>query len=104
MLFNKAAKTASGCYGLGFDLVMRKTDERPVRCERREDRLYHEGLDWYYLTRGAPRGPFTSRREALADLQRFVDTMIYLDEHPETLPDEVDQEDITHIDLKPPKY
>ncbi|MEM8767415.1 MAG: DUF6316 family protein [Pseudomonadota bacterium] len=83
---------------------MRRTDEQPVRRARREDRLYHEGLDWYYLTRGAPRGPFASRREALADLTRFIETMTYLDEHPETLPDAVDQEDITHIDLKPPKY
>ena len=101
---DEAAETADCHCGLGVDLLMRRTDEKPVRCERREDRLYREGLDWYYLTRGAPRGPFVSKREALTDLKRFIETMTYLDEHPEALPDEVDQDDITHIDLKPPKY
>ena len=83
---------------------MRKTDTFRSRFKRIEDRLYRDGGQWYYHTRGVPRGPFETRSSALDDLNRFVGTMDFIDEHPDAVPNDINPDDITHIDLKPPKY
>lgn len=83
---------------------MRKTDDLEEGFERRQDRAYREGGQWYYHTRHGRRGPFETRGELQEDLGRYVEVMAYLDEHPEALPEDLDPDDITHIDLKPPQY
>ena len=83
---------------------MRKSDSENRTFDRRSGRIIHEEWQWFYRTREGQRGPFDSRNEAIADLDRYVDTMAFIDEHPDSVPEDLDLEDVTVIDLKPPRY
>ena len=83
---------------------MRKTDKSPVELERRKERLFREKGKWYYHIRDGLRGPFGNRREAQEDLQRFTVTKSYMEANPASVPDDLDIDDVTHIELKPPRY
>ena len=84
---------------------MRKTDTRLAdRSNRRTHRIFHEGLNWFYLTRDGVRGPFNGKQTAIDDLARYMETVKYIESHRDHFPEGVDLTDITHIDLKPPSY
>ncbi len=86
------------------NMSMQNTDKAPGNFERRKDRVFREGFKWFYHIRGGQRGPFDARQAALNDLAEFSATMRYLEEHPDSFPQEVDVEDLTHIDLKTTQY
>ena len=83
---------------------MRKSDKQDRDFERRDGRVIHEEWQWFYHTREGRRGPFDTRKSAITDLDQYVETMAFIEEHPDSLPENVDLEDVTLIDLKPPRY
>lgn len=83
---------------------MRKSDSEEQSFERRDGRVVHEEWQWYYQTREGRRGPFDTRKSAVTDLESYVDTMIFIEAHPDSVPEDLDIEDITLIELKPPRY
>jgi len=85
-----------------MDWVMRRSDQVPSTFERREERLFRELGKWFYHIRDGLRGPFNSRREAYEDMQRFVVTRNYMETNPNRVPDDLDIDDVTHIELRSP--
>lgn len=83
---------------------MRKSDTNEHQFTRRSGRVVHEEWQWYYHTREGKRGPFETRNEAVNELNRYVDTMAFIEAHPDTVPDDLDLENMDVIDLKPPRY
>ncbi len=81
---------------------MRKSDELaelpapPKRAAHRFFRLH--GL-WYLQTREGERGPFKTRAEAKLELLRYIDTMEYIEEFREVLPEDLDCEDVTLVEM-----
>ena len=85
-----------------MDWVMRRTDEVPGTFERREERVFRDLGKWFYHIRDGLRGPFNNRREAFEDLQRFVVTRNYMEAHPHRVPEDLDIDDVTHIEIRSP--
>lgn len=83
---------------------MRKSDEVPGTFDRRDERLFRDLGKWFYHIRDGLRGPFNNRRDAQEDLQRFVVTRNYMESYPNRVPDDLDIDDVTHIELKSPRY
>lgn len=83
---------------------MRRSDNKEKTYDRRDGRVVHEEWCWYYHTREGRRGPFDTRNEALVDLDRYVDTMNFIETNPDAVPDNLDFENVDVIDLKPPRY
>ena len=83
---------------------MRHTDRQPGEFKRRKARLYRDGFDWYYHIRAGQRGPFSSKQAAEADLKEYLSTVRFLEENADALPEDVNADEITHIDIKPPQY
>jgi hypothetical protein len=85
--------------------VMRKTDQTPDDHVRSFERVFHEDERWFVRTREGMRGPFSSRRAAEAEADLFVDTVKFLEEHHPGVPEDIDRDDITVVDMdldKPP--
>jgi len=83
---------------------MRRSDQQDVTHQRRGKRIYCVGGEWFYRTREGKRGPFASEMELRADMLSFVGTMDFLDEKGGELPHNVDQDDVTYIDIEAPRY
>jgi hypothetical protein len=83
---------------------MRNSDTEDTTYERRDARVIHEGWQWYYHTREGRRGPFDTRNGAVTDLGQYVDTMAFIEANPDSVPENLDLDDIDVIDLKPPRY
>jgi hypothetical protein len=82
---------------------MRKDDQSPDESARSTDRIFNEDERWFVRTREGRRGPFGSRRAAEAEAALFVDTVQYLEQNRPSVPPDVDQDDITVVDMdKPP--
>ncbi|MEM6708210.1 MAG: DUF6316 family protein [Pseudomonadota bacterium] len=67
---------------------MRKDDKQLRHYYRSEDRLFKSNGAWFYETREQDCGPFTTREEALRDLERFVETHEYFTAHSERTDDD----------------
>lgn len=85
-------------------MIARHTDSKKGRFERREERLFRRGFDWYYHIRDGQRGPFPTREAASADLAEYLSTVRFLEEHADRLPEDIDVDDLTHIEIEPPQY
>ncbi len=83
---------------------MRRSDHKDFSHQRRGKRVYRVGSEWFYRTREGKRGPFANEMELRADLLSFVGTMDFLDEKGDDLPLDVDQDDVTYIDIEAPRY
>ena len=83
---------------------MRRADQQDVSDQRRGKRIYCLAGEWFYRTREGKRGPFSSEMELRADMLAFIGTMEFLDEKGGDLPHEIDPDDVTYIDLEPPRY
>lgn len=83
---------------------MRRTDEQDLTQQRRGKRVYCVAGEWFYRTREGKRGPFASEMALRADLLAFVGTMDFLDEKGGDLPLDVDQDDVTYIDIEAPRF
>lgn len=84
--------------------VMRKSDRVPSTFDRRDERLFRELGKWFYHIRDGRRGPFDNRQTAHEDMQRFVVTRNFMESHPDRVPDDLDIDDVTHIELRAPRY
>ncbi len=82
----------------------RHDDNKHADFKRRKDRLFREGFDWFYHIRDGQRGPFASKQAAEDDLTEYLNTLRFIEENPDSLPDDLDADEITHIDIKPPQY
>jgi hypothetical protein len=81
---------------------MRKTDSSRRLHFRSKNRLFrHEG-EWHFQTRERVRGPFDSREAAELELQRYIDTMEYVEGNEASLPSDVDWRDVTLVDIATP--
>ena len=69
---------------------MRRSDTTKKKYFRSHERLFRYQGQWYFQTREGDRGPFNTREEAKLELERFADTMEYVDEKQRLLPSEVD--------------
>lgn len=58
---------------------MRKSDRKESTHFRSVDRVFCLNGNWFYQTREADHGPFSSRAAALLDLKRYVDEMQFFD-------------------------
>jgi len=83
---------------------MRRADSQDLSHQRRGQRIYCVDGEWFYRTREGRRGPFVSETALRADMLSFVGTMEYLDENGVELPGNVDQGDVTCIDLDTPRF
>ena len=88
----------------GMEMVQRQTDTESMRFERRGERLFRKGFDWFYHMRGGQRGPFPSKAAAQEDLAEYLRSIRFIEENPDSVPDDLDAAEITHIDIKPPQY
>ncbi len=59
---------------------------------------------WYFQTREGERGPFNTWEAAKLELERFTDTMEYMEENEGSLPSDVDWGDVTVVDIEKPSY
>ena len=81
---------------------MRRSDTAKQKYPRSTERLFRRQGQWYFQTREGDRGPFNSREAAKVELERFADTMQYMEEHKPSLPSEVDLDDVTIVDIHIP--
>lgn len=58
---------------------MRKSDPNDGTHFRSADRVFCMNGSWFFQTREADHGPFSSEDSARAELQRYVDEMHYFD-------------------------
>ena len=81
----------------------RGTDSNNKTYYRSPERLFlgHE-RQWYFQTREGDRGPFKRRELAILELERYADTMGYVEENKSSLPSEVDWGDVTMVDIDEP--
>ena len=84
--------------------MQRQTDTESSIFERRRERLFREGFDWFYLIRAGQRGPFVSRKAAQEDLAEYLRSVRFIEENPGSVPENLDADEITHIEIKPPQY
>ena len=85
--------------------MTRKTDvDNGVAYSRNADRIEQRDRRWYFASREGLRGPFASRKVAELRLNRYVDTMDFVNDHRASLPDDIDWDDVTHIDIKKPPF
>jgi len=85
-------------------MTVRHTDAMTVQFKRRKDRLFKNGFEWFYHIREGQRGPFPTREAAQQDLAEYLRTIRFIADNPDSLPDEVDADEITHIEIKPLQY
>ena len=78
---------------------MRKTDTERKQHFRVADRFTQEGGQWFFDTREGQRGPFATRKAAELELQRFIDTMEFLEDRKDSLPSDVNWSDVTVVDI-----
>ena len=80
---------------------MRRSDTTKMEYLRSHERFLRdrEG-QWYFQTREGDRGPFNSWELAKLELERFTDTMEYIEENEESLPSEVDWGDVTVVEIE----
>ena len=71
-----------------------RTPERIVCCER----------NWYFQTRQGNHGPYDTREEAELCLERYVETMGFVEENKPWLPSNVDLSDVTIVEIDKPDY
>ncbi len=93
-----------GLHTLAFreNRVMRNTDsDRRPRFRSKNRFFRHEGK-WHFETRERVRGPFDTREAAELELQRYIDTMEYLEGNEDSLPSDVDWNDVTLVDIDKP--
>ncbi len=85
------------------ELGMRRSDTTKKKHFRSPERLFqgHE-RQWYFQSREGARGPFNRRELAQLELERFVDTMQYVEQNRRLLPSEFDLGDVTMVDLDQP--
>ena len=84
---------------------MRKTDTSFEPGRRRNlHRSFREGDAWFYYTREGRRGPFFSEAEMRTDMQSYVGTMEFIEDNSALIPGEVDQLDVTVVDLETPRF
>jgi len=83
---------------------MRKTDQNNKTHVRRERRVVHEQWQWFYRTREGNRGPFDTRQAAVVNLNSYVDTMSFIENNPDSVPESLDLDDVTLIELKSSQY
>ncbi len=82
---------------------MRRSDTASKEYFRSPERLFRgQERQWYFQTREGDRGPFNRRELANLELERFVDTMKYMEENRRSLPPEVDGGDVTMVDIDTP--
>jgi hypothetical protein len=81
---------------------MRKSDLFDSAFARTDDRVFRRGEEWYIRTREDDRGPFETRAEALQELERYIDTMKFVEEN--ELPPGIDVGDVTLVDVEEPKF
>ncbi len=84
---------------------MRKIDlgKTGLRCRSRA-RFRQQSGQWYFQTREGERGPFDSREAADLELQRYIDTMEFIEKNEPSLPSDVDWGDLTFVDVEIPDY
>ena len=85
-------------------MTMRHSDRQPGNFERRKARLFRDGFAWYYHIRDGQRGPFSSKEAAETDLEDYLSTLRFLEENADALPEDLNADEITHIDIKPPQH
>ncbi|MEM1232092.1 MAG: DUF6316 family protein [Pseudomonadota bacterium] len=56
----------------------RDSDDRMIPVARTGDRIFLLGAQWYFQTREYDHGPFDTRHDAEAELERYVCDMQYL--------------------------
>ena len=83
---------------------MRRADQQDVTHQRRGKRIYCLAGEWFYRTREGKRGPFSSEMELREDMLSFIGTMEFLDEKGDELPQGVDQDDVTYIEMEEPRF
>ena len=83
-------------------LVMRKTDSGRRPRFRSKNRFFRHAGKWHFQTRERVRGPFDSRKAAELELQRYIDTMEYVEGNEASLPSDVDWSDVTLVDIDKP--
>ena len=81
----------------------RSTDSIDETYCRTPDRIICEEK-WYFRTRQGNRGPYDSREEAELCLERYVDTMGFVEENKPWLPSSVDLSDVTIVEIDKPDY
>ena len=84
--------------------MQRQTDMETSIFERRRERLFRQGFDWFYLIRGGQRGPFPSKNAAQGDLAEYLRSVRFIEENPDSLPEDLDADKITHIEIQAPQY
>lgn len=84
--------------------MTRYTDRKPAHFERRNDRLFRVGFDWFYHIRAGQRGPFVSKEAASADLADYLSALRFIEENLDSLPEDLDADEITHIEIEAPPF
>jgi len=81
---------------------MRKSDRNKkngVAHYRHRDRCYQQNEQWFFQTREGVRGPFETRQAAERELERFTDTMEFVEENEKHLPSGLDWKNVTVVDM-----
>lgn len=85
-------------------MTTRHTDKEPAEYDRRGERLFRQNFEWFYHIRDGQRGPFASKEAARRDLAEYLATVRFIEANPDSLPEDLDADEITHIEIKPPPY
>ena len=67
---------------------------------RSGSRFQQQSGQWYFQTREGDRGPFDSREAAELELQRYIDTMEFVEENKPSLPADVDWGELVFLDVE----
>ncbi len=70
--------------------LVRKSDTTEKKYYRSPDRIISREGQWYFQTRQGDRGPYDTREAAELRLERYVDTMGFVEENKPWLPSDVD--------------
>ena len=85
------------------NLTVRKSDlDKTAQRYRSGSRFQQQSGQWYFQTREGNRGPFDSREAAELELQRYIDTMEFVEKNKPSLPSDVDWSDLVFVDVRTP--
>ncbi len=85
-------------------MTTRQTDTGYRKYKRRKNRLFRNEFAWYYHIREGQRGPFASKRAAEDDLAEYLSTVRFIEENADALPEDLNADEVTHIEIKAPQY
>ena len=71
---------------------------------RTGERLFCVDGAWCFLTREGEQGPYGSRERAESELSRYVETMCFLHARRSELPNDLNWDDVTLVEISAPRY